>query len=141
MAKQYVCIDDLHIDWDFTESLQYADRIATYDAGMKRVLDELDKLPKFTKPEWIPCSERLPESNSERIILLYDNGLISGGKYLGDRTFDIDFRDNDKKTKVVAWMPLPKPYEAPAPERDCEHCVHHTEKGCSSWDCEFERRQ
>ena len=24
-------------------------------------------------------------------------------------------------------------------ERDCENCVHHTEDGCSSWDCEFER--
>lgn len=51
MAKQYVCIDDLHIDWDFTDALKYADRIATYDAGMKRVLDELEILPKFTKKD------------------------------------------------------------------------------------------
>lgn len=25
-------------------------------------------------------------------------------------------------------------------ERDCEKCKHHTEKGCDSWDCKFERR-
>lgn len=25
-------------------------------------------------------------------------------------------------------------------DRDCEKCKHHTEKGCDSWDCEFERR-
>ena len=25
--------------------------------------------------------------------------------------------------------------------RDCENCVHHTEQGCTKWDCEFERRQ
>ena len=25
-------------------------------------------------------------------------------------------------------------------DRACENCKHHTEKGCSSWDCEFERR-
>ena len=24
-------------------------------------------------------------------------------------------------------------------ERDCENCKHHTEDGCSSWDCEFEK--
>ena len=23
-------------------------------------------------------------------------------------------------------------------DRDCENCKHHTEKGCDSWDCEFE---
>lgn len=22
-------------------------------------------------------------------------------------------------------------------ERDCENCVHHTDNGCSSWDCEY----
>ena len=24
-------------------------------------------------------------------------------------------------------------------ERDCENCKHHTEKGCDSWDCNFEQ--
>lgn len=23
-------------------------------------------------------------------------------------------------------------------QRDCDNCKHHTENGCSSWDCEFE---
>lgn len=23
-------------------------------------------------------------------------------------------------------------------DRDCEHCVNHTSKGCSKWECEFE---
>lgn len=25
--------------------------------------------------------------------------------------------------------------------RDCENCKHHTENGCSSWDCEFEPQE
>ena len=25
-------------------------------------------------------------------------------------------------------------------ERNCEQCKHHSEQGCSSWDCEFEKR-
>ena len=24
-------------------------------------------------------------------------------------------------------------------DRDCDNCVHHTEQGCTKWDCEFER--
>ena len=55
--------------------------------------------------KWIPCSEKSPDKN-ERIALLYDNGLVSGGKYLGDKTYDVDFPDQNKKTKVVAWMPI-----------------------------------
>ena len=23
--------------------------------------------------------------------------------------------------------------------RDCDHCTHHTDNGCTKWDCEFER--
>lgn len=25
-------------------------------------------------------------------------------------------------------------------DRDCENCKHHTEKGCDSWNCEYEQR-
>ena len=25
-------------------------------------------------------------------------------------------------------------------DRDCDNCVHHTDNGCTKWDCEFERR-
>lgn len=64
---------------------------------------------------WIPCSEKLPDKN-ERLALLYDNGLVSGGKYLGERIYDVDFPDQNKKTKVIAWMPLPQPYKAESEE-------------------------
>lgn len=25
-------------------------------------------------------------------------------------------------------------------DRDCNSCIHHTEKGCRKWDCEYEKR-
>ena len=25
-------------------------------------------------------------------------------------------------------------------DRDCSHCTHHTEQGCTKWECEYERR-
>lgn len=65
--------------------------------------------------EWIPCEERLPDDGI-RGITLYSNGKISGGIYLGDRIWDIDFADSDKSTKIVAWMPLPEPYKTDGSE-------------------------
>lgn len=61
--------------------------------------------------QWIPCSERLPKISSERLALRYSNGLVSGGTYLGNKTFDVDFPDCNKKTTVMEWMPLPKLYK------------------------------
>lgn len=72
--------------------------------------------------EWIPCSERLPSECDEFLITWTSsvtNGpllafaeyepdalLVSGGKwYLEDDMRE--FKDVD----VIAWMPLPKPYE------------------------------
>lgn len=26
-------------------------------------------------------------------------------------------------------------------KRDCKNCKHHTENGCSNWDCEFEPKE
>lgn len=65
--------------------------------------------------KWISVSEKSPNKN-ERLALLYDNGLISGGKYLGDKTYDVDFPDQNKKTRVVAWM-LIQPYKGKSEEK------------------------
>lgn len=60
---------------------------------------------------WIPCSERLPKKGM-RAVLLYSNEKISGGVYLGDRVWNVDYNDTDLSVYIVAWMPLPEPYEA-----------------------------
>ena len=26
-------------------------------------------------------------------------------------------------------------------KRDCDNCIHHTENGCSSWNCAFEPKE
>lgn len=26
-------------------------------------------------------------------------------------------------------------------ERNCENCKHHTDNGCTSWDCEYEPKE
>lgn len=95
-----------------------------YNAILKRVIDKLNELPsaepeqecekcifrpfKQFQPEqrWIPCDRMLPEKH-ERAITLYDNGKISSGEYIGDRTWNVDYGDSDKKVKIVAWLPMP----------------------------------
>jgi hypothetical protein len=86
--------------------------------------------PKWTKvirntvtelkqPQWIPCSERLPK-HDETVLVWYRGETRIG--YLTDIS-ETDFSENDvwvlhgsfpfkhDEKKVVAWMPLPEPYE------------------------------
>lgn len=64
-------------------------------------------LKSLENTRWIPVEERLPKKD-EKVILLYSNRKISGGKYKGSRTFEIDFKELNKKIKVIAWMPSPE---------------------------------
>ena len=70
------------------------------------------------KMEWIPCSERLPDKFVVPVLITLDNGIIktanyselSGKWYVGDEHIVYEM-DN-----VIAWMPLPEPYEGEAHE-------------------------
>lgn len=67
--------------------------------------------------EWIPVDERLPELNddgaSDIVLLCWSDGQIAVGTYAGDRTFiGQDWPEaTDASVKVVAWMPIPEPYD------------------------------
>lgn len=63
--------------------------------------------------EWIPCSKRLPEDSSE-VLVTYkslQHGELKVGKdrYRKYVNFN-DFYWQGKGNRVVAWMPLPEPY-------------------------------
>lgn len=56
---------------------------------------------------WIPCSERLPNKGQYVLVSTDENRVITAtfeGDYWGS-VFDLDWEE------VLAWMPLPKPYE------------------------------
>lgn len=66
-----------------------------------------NKAKYYREPQWIPCSERLPEVGA---ILISDGNQLLIGRYYGDNMWTIDGCEYDPILEEVAWMPLPEPY-------------------------------
>ena len=79
----------------------------------------LEEQPKVG--EWIPCSERLPECEwgAETEALMYQVGdTIYTGHFGRDGLWRdeyfrryADIKEGVDASDVIAWMPLPEPYE------------------------------
>ena len=65
-----------------------------YDEGLRDI------------PEWIPCSERMPEEAGSYLITAR---TISGIRYV--RPGLLYSNGKFGRDSVIAWQPLPKPYE------------------------------
>ena len=72
------------------------------------------------KPQWIPCSERLPEANGNYLVTcgIFDNRTIAISGYRNSMWL--------VKTNVHAWMPLPDLYQ--------EGAADETYLGCEDYD-------
>jgi len=82
---------------------------AAFDEDMQKMLCErLDALPS-AKPQWIPVSEKLPKYSDSVLVSLFDDELDLGSYYC-DTWHTIEDGSVDDGI-VLAWMPLPKPYE------------------------------
>ena len=57
---------------------------------------------------WIPCSEKLPEDNTDVIVFFY-SGTVTEMRYWGNGIFQGIYEYSTKV--IIAWMPLPTPYE------------------------------
>lgn len=94
--------------------------------------EALNKVPTVdAEPHWIPCSERLPEDSgdylvrpsdsvledysdfSEIMIMPYDADCEAFGWWVERyHPISLGYLDSDfNEFEVLAWMPLPKPYE------------------------------
>lgn len=94
---------------------------ATVEVILNQFIDYIDAAPTI-KPEqqWILCSERLPENNRQVLVYArsvhfalakYDEMREADGTYkMQWVTFDA-WKPFYKIKEVVAWMPLPEPYQ------------------------------
>ena len=84
--------------------------------GESNFYKAIQELPSVRpqEPKWIPVSERLPEKDRKyNAFLVTDSeGNLSISKfYLPLSNSDIDRPYWSGMIDVIAWMPLPKPYE------------------------------
>lgn len=81
------------------------------------VLDVLERMPTIDpKPKWIPVGERLPEDDTMMLVTYRTNrGLLRINQAYYNREC---WRMNGYNVcGVIAWMPLPKPYDPDDVER------------------------
>ena len=90
---------------------------AWWDDDERRALFDqiVDAQPTIdAEPQWIPVSERLPEEKGEYLVTYHpcywddvkDEIRVGIDTFRGRTTWA-----KKKHQRVIAWMPLPKPYE------------------------------
>ena len=98
--------------------MQYANNMN--DWCLEIIDEELAKEPQEqpTVNTWIPCSERLPEDLNDKNIdcfLVTDGFLIWMAYYNSEIGWQFAECTNSRNkidwTEIIAWMPLPEPYD------------------------------
>ena len=98
-------------------------------AGNHSALKALINMQPTIEPEqrWIPCSERLPEEYGEFLVTMTEKAKAKDLGFDIDETYISKMRYNSNgwqlprhipswineavKDEVLAWMPLPEPYQ------------------------------
>ena len=78
----------------------------------KTAIDAVKELPP-AEPEqkWIPCSERMPDVR-QRVLCQCRAGIMDVLRLTADGSWNKDYPHAEYMSGfVVAWMPLPEPYE------------------------------
>lgn len=117
-------------------------------SALNTILHIIDEQPKAG--EWIPCSERLPEMPEdtddkdcpEFNVMIKGASVATTLKYSPDGAW---FDDLGQVYEVIAWMPLPEPWEGRVQvkgrivkeieeiPKDCFSCNQVNEYGYCQW--------
>ena len=96
-------IDAYKVRIDRDDFDTYADYITALDAVTEAPTVDAE-------PKWIPCSERLPDDDRSKVVTLA-NGNVEAGYYSNGDWWCIGDSISLENPTVIAWMPLPEPYE------------------------------
>ena len=80
--------------------------------------DDLQMIDAERTGHWIPVSERLPENRNQEVLISLEWG-IDIGRY-SDGEWHSEWINHYDDGNVLAWMPLPKPYEPQESEKISE---------------------
>ena len=107
--------EDAQNDPSYTEC--YSDAMWSRANGIRDAIIEIHDAPTIdVSTTWIPCSERLPSEDEEVLVCDKDGtmevcDLEKFGPVRGGGLKWADKNGYECWLDVVAWMPLPKPYE------------------------------
>lgn len=82
---------------------------------LNKLSQECERLHKeLQKYKWIPVSEKIPEDGRYLFSLPDRGGTIMCGDVMYGKFFSDDYEQTSDD--VIAWMPLPEPYQKGAEE-------------------------
>ena len=82
----------------------------------EKIFNLIDAQPTIdAEPQWIPCSERLPDRIGRYLVYsttipVWKHHILNYDPEY-DQWFWDGLRSEECDIKVLAWMPLPEPYE------------------------------
>ena len=74
----------------------------------KNVIEIVNQLAEEYNNGWIPCSERLPEKDMW-CLATFESGNVDKIQYLVTNNWG--WNGEVENNRVVAWKPLPEPYQ------------------------------
>jgi hypothetical protein len=87
--------------------------------------DVLNSLSLVTlTPKWIPCSERLPKADeyngdvAKYYLVQNEYGDMLVARYTHGDYWEQIYQLEPIGDEIVAWMPLPEPYEAESEDKE-----------------------
>ena len=108
------------IDAEYLETFLKIAKVAGSEINADTMLSVVETTPTVEPMEWIPCSERLPEYENESAPP-FNPTLVTvrnekGGLHVTSSNYSVFTKRwicevEPEGIKVIAWMPLPKPYE------------------------------
>ena len=106
--------------WYYDSDRHYGDPQPPMEALLdpEDVVNAIENLPPAKQEQkagrWIPCSERLPDTNRD-VLLQFNNNIGVG--FLENGEWGVNTGDNiyseigEGEAKPIAWMELPEPYK------------------------------
>lgn len=109
--------------WNVTKRYGPASSEAGIMSGVIKLLENMPTIersePPAAGPSWIPCDEKLPEEDGQYLITAkykhvsdsHEDVYAEHGEWHEGRWEMFCFGHCREVENIIAWMPLPEPYE------------------------------